>query len=219
MSEVSEGKAAGESGAGTNAEVKSFSEAEVKALLEKETAGLKGKVDELLGEKKSVSEKAKAEADRFELEREKQAKENNDFKSLFESSEAKRLEAESRYGELNNKIKTEKRDNSAIKLATEMASGTNAELLSEFIGRRLDVGEDGKVLVLDESGNPTVSTLSDLKKEFVASGKFDSLIDATKASGGGAAKPNTGGAGSGNKKLSEMTRTEKLAYYEAKRSA
>lgn len=213
------GKDAGEAGAGTNAEVKTFSEAEFNARLEKETAGLKSKVDELLGETKASKQKAKEEAQQRELDREKMAKENNDYKSLFESSEARRQEIQDLYSGLNNSIKAEKRDNAAIKMAAEMASGTNAELLSEFIGRRLDIGEDNKLVVLSEDGNPTVATLADLKKEFVASGRFDSLIDATKASGGGAAKPSTGGAGAGNKKLSDMTRSEKIEYFKNKRSA
>lgn len=209
---------AGEEGAGTNAEVKSFSEAEFNARLEKETAGLKAKVDELLGEKKTVAQKAKEESERFAKAEQERAKAENDFKSLFESSEAKRSEVETRYNELNSKIKAEKIENTSIKLATEMASGANAELLSEFIGRRLDINEGGDLVVLDDKGNPTVSTIKDLQKEFGASGKFDSLLDATKATGGGAAKPTTGRAGAGNKKLSDMNRAEKLEYFANKRA-
>lgn len=200
-----------------NAEIKSFSEAEVKAMLEKETAGLKSKVDELLGEKKSVSQKAREIEERAEQDRLKRAKEAEDYKSLFESSESKRSEIEQRYQELNSSIRNEKRSSEAFKIANELATGANAELLSEFISRRLDVGEDGQLVVTDANGNPTVSTLADLKKEFVSSGKYDALLNGTGATGGGATNSRTGGASLSGKKLSEMTRAEKIEYYKQKR--
>lgn len=200
-------------------EVKSYSEAEVKALLEKETAGLKSKVDELLGEKKSVSQKAKEAADRAEREAAERAKADGDYKSLLDSSESKRAEIEQKYKELTNSIRNEKRSNEAMRLATEMASGTNAELMASFIEKRLDINEEGKLMVLDGDGNPTVSTLSDLKKEFVSSGRFDALIDGTKASGGGAATTKAGGAGATKKKLSDMSRAEKIQYFNEKKGA
>ncbi len=198
-----------------NTEVKSYSEAEVKALLDKETAGLKSKVDELLGEKKSASQKAKEAEERAAREAEERAKQENDFKSLFESSEAKRKEIEEKYNGLNQSIRTEKRNGEAMKLATQMASGTNAELLSEFIKRRLDFNDEGKIVVLSEEGKPTVSTMADLKKELESSGRFDSLIDGTKSSGG-AAKPKVGGAGSGTD-ISKMSKQEKLEYFRQQR--
>jgi len=187
-------------------------------MIEKETGGLKAKVDELLGEKKTVAQKAKEAEERAAKEREERAKQENDFKSLFESSESKRAEVESRYTELQNSIRSEKRNTASLKLATELASGTNAELLSDFIARRIDINEKGETVVLDENGNPTVSTLADLKKEITASGRYDSLIDGAKATGGGAARSGTGGAGTGTgKDLSKMTKAEKLAYYKSKR--
>lgn len=198
-----------------NTEVKSFSEAEVKAMLEKETAGLKSKVDELLGEKKTVAQKAKEAEERAAREAEERAKQENDFKSLFESSEAKRKEIEDKYNDLNLTIRSEKRNGEAMKLATQMASGTNAELLSEFIQRRLDFNDEGKLVVLSEDGKPTVSTMADLKKEIESSGRFDSLLDGTKSSGG-AAKPKAGGAGNGTD-MSKMSKAEKLEYFRQKR--
>ena len=216
MTEAAEGKAAGEAGAGTNAEVKSFSEAEFNARLEQETAGLKAKVDELLGETKASKQKAKDEAAQREKDREKMAKENNDYKSLFDSSEAKRSEMQATIDELNQANRSREIGGTANALANEMASGHNVGIMETMIKSRLGMGEDGKVQVLSEDGSPTVATIADLRKELVASGRFDSLIDATKASGGGAAKPKTGGAGTGNKKLSDMNRAEKLEYFRNK---
>ena len=196
-------------------EVKSYSEAEVKAMLEKETAGLKSKVDELLGEKKSASQKAKEAEQRAAREAEERAKQENDFKSLFESSESKRKEIEEKYNGLNQSIRNEKRSGEAMRLATQMASGSNAELLAEFIQRRVDYDDEGKLVVLSEDGNPTVSTMKDLKKELESSGRFDSLLDGTKSSGG-AAKPKVGGANSGSD-LSKMTKAERLEYFRQQR--
>lgn len=202
---------------GAGVEVKAFSQAEVTAMIEEQTTGLKSKLDELLGEKKTVTRKAKEQAEQAEQDRLVRAKEAEDYKSLFESSESKRGEMEAKYNDLNNSIRNEKRNNESFKLANEMATGVNAELLSEFISRRLDVGEDGKMVVTDENGNPTVSTMADLKKELVSSGKFDSLLNGTGATGGGATNSRTGGAGISNKKLSEMTKTEKIEYFKQKR--
>lgn len=213
-----EGKAAGEAGAGTAAEVKSFSEAEFNARLEQETSGLKTKIDELLGEKKSLSQKAKEDEAARALERERIAKESNDFKSLFESSEAKRAELERAVSGFEKANRDREIGGTANKLANELASGHNVGIMETMIKSRLGVGDDGKVQVLSEDGSPTVSTIEDLKKEFVASGRFDSLIDATKATGGGAAKPKAGGAGTGGKKVTEMTRAEKLEYFRNKKA-
>lgn len=198
-----------------NTEVKSYSEAEVRAMLEKETSGLKNKVDELLGEKKTVAQRAKEAEQRAKEEAEQRARKEQDYQSLFESSEAKRKELEDSYNSLNSSIRNEKRTGEALKLAAKMADGANAELLAEFIQRRLDFDEEGKLIVTSEDGKPTVSTLSDLQKELTASGRFDSLLSGTKSSGG-AAKPNVGGAGKGSD-LSKLSRAEKLEYFRQKR--
>lgn len=201
-----------------NTEVKAYSEAEVKAMLEKETSGLKDKVNELLGETKTTKQKAREAEERAKREAEERAKKENDYQSLFESSQEKAGEWEQKYNELQNTIRTEKREGAAFKVAGALASGTNAELLAKFVQERVDIDETGKTVVLNEEGKPTVSTLDDLKKELVNSGRFDSLIDGSKASGGGAAKTNSGGAGVG-KDLSKMTKEQKLAYFESKRGS
>ncbi len=200
-----------------NTEVKQYSEADLKALLEKETSGLKSKVDELLGEKKTVSQKAKEAAEQAEQDRIKRAKEAEDFKSLYESSEAKRTEIEGSFNEFKSSIRTEKRNHEAFKLASEMAEGANVELLSEFVSRRLDISEDGKIQVLNADGSPTVQTISDLKKEFESSGRFDSLLSGSGSTGGGATGRKSSGAGSAGKDVSSMTKEQKLEYFKNKR--
>jgi hypothetical protein len=205
-------------GAGApNTEVKSYSEAEFREMLEKETQGLKSKVDELLGEKKTASQRAREAQEMAAREKEERAKKENDYESLFKSSQEKTKEWEEKYNGLAQKIKGEKIANASLKLSSEMASGPNSDLLSAFIERRLDVSEDGELMVLSEDGKPTVSTMADLKKEFEQSGRFDALLDATKASGGGATKSKSGGAGFNGKKLSEMTKDQKLEYFRQKK--
>ena len=72
--------------------------------------------------------------------------------------------------------------NVAMKLAAEIADGANAELLSEFIGRRLKFHDDG-VKVTDNSGNLTVSSLSDLKTEFQNDARYSALLKGNQSSG------------------------------------
>lgn len=174
-----------------------------------DTSGLKQKVEELLNESKSAKQKAREAEQRAKQEAEQRAKEENDYKSLYESSESARSSALQELEEVRKSIAQEKTDSAAMKLAAELADGTNAELLSEFIKGRIRY-DDGKVQVLDAAGNPTVSTVEDLKKEFQASGRYDALLRGSKAGGGGAAPSNGGGAA---KKLSEMTDGERITLY------
>lgn len=174
-----------------------------------DTSGLKQKVEELLNESKSAKQKAREAEERAKREAEQRAKEENDFKSLYESSEGEREKIRRELEEVRNGIAREKTDNAAMKLAAELADGTNAELLSVFIKSRIRY-EDGKVQVLDSDGNPTVSTVDDLKKEFQTSGRYDSLLRGSKAGGGGAAPSNGGGAAT---KLSEMSEKERVTLF------
>ena len=75
-------------------EVKQYSQAEVEKMIAESNSGLKSKVDELLGEKKSASQKAREAEERLAREAEQRAKEQNDYKSLFESSKQKTEEFE-----------------------------------------------------------------------------------------------------------------------------
>ena len=192
----------------------SYTQEQLDELILSSTTGLKAKVDELLGEKKKVTQASKDLEEKNRLAEEQRAKEQNDYKSLFESSQTKAQEYESKYADLNKSILSEKTNNEAIKIAGELADGPNASLLSEFIKRRIGY-IDGKIVVNDAVGNPTVSTVDDLKKEFVKSGMYDSLLRQSKATGGGA----SGGGGdrvTTTGELSKMSRSEKLEYFKNK---
>jgi DNA polymerase II small subunit/DNA polymerase delta subunit B len=196
-------------------EVKQYSQAEVEKMLQEETAGLKNKVDELLGKTVTASQKAREAEEKLSREAEQRAKEQNDYKSLFESSKQKTEEFEQKYTELKNGILQEKVNTTAMSISTELADGNNAKILSEFVKRRITYN-DGQMIVLDEAGNPTVSTIGDLKKEFIASGMFDSLLRQSKASGGSASTPSGRGI-NGKVDLLNMSRQEKLEYFRNKR--
>ncbi len=192
----------------------SYTQEQLDELILSSTTGLKAKVDELLGEKKKVTQASKDLEEKNRIAEEQRAKEQNDYKSLFESSQTKAQEYESKYADLNKSILSEKTNNEAIKIAGELADGPNASLLSEFIKRRIGY-IDGKIVVNDAVGNPTVSTVDDLKKEFVKSGMYDSLLRQSKATGGGA----SGGGGdrvTTTGELSKMSRSEKLEYFKNK---
>lgn len=197
-------------------EVKQFSKAEMEAFVEEQTAGLKSKIDELLGEKKSSQKKQREAEEQARIEREAKAKQENDYESLFKSSQEKTEEWKSKFDELQGSVRKEKRQNAAMKLASELADGANAELLSTFIAQRIDIDEGGKQVILSAEGSPTVSTLDDLKKEIRSSGKYDSLLSGSKASGASVNKSPAGRA-SGGADLTKMTKEQKLEYFKSKR--
>lgn len=129
-------------------------------------------------ERKAAEEaRAKAEAD-------------GNFEQLFKSSENERQTLAQQLEELSNNIANEKRTTAALKLAGELAEGSNAELLSDYIAKRLKF-VDNSIKVVDESGNLTVSSLADLKSEFASNARFASLLKGNKSSGGGAAGGST----------------------------
>lgn len=159
-----------------------------------ETTSIKAKMDELLGETKAAKDarrkveiEAAAEASRI-------AKEKGDFEQLHKSSEERYQTTLGELELLRGAVGNEKRDNAAMRIATELADGPNAELLSTFIVNRL-VFNDESVKVADSNGQLTVSSFDDLAAEFKNDPKFASLLKGNQSSGGGAnGGNNSGGA-------------------------
>ena len=157
-----------------------------------ETTSIKAKMDELLGETKAAKEaKRKAEAEAIE-EAARIAKEKGDFEQLHKSAEQRYQDSQKELSGLRQGIADEKRSNTAMRLATELADGPNAELLSTFIVNRLAFADDS-VKVTDSNGQLTVSTLDDLASEFKNDTKFASLLKGNQSSGGGANGGNSSG--------------------------
>lgn len=173
------------------------------ASLQAEIDRLKKHNETLIGESRSAKEKARLEAEKI-------AKEKGDFEALYKSSEEARQRLEQDMASLKQNAAKERIARESIAIASSLADGSNAELLQEFVSRRLTVSEDGSVKVVDQSGALTVSSLEDLKKEFVSSGKYNALLRPSKAEGGGA----TGDAQkSGAVKFSDMSEQERVRLY------
>tara|TARA_R110000796_G_scaffold240389_1_gene361431 strand:- start:2422 stop:3072 length:651 start_codon:yes stop_codon:yes gene_type:complete len=155
---------------------------------------MRNQLETLLTEtKRAKAAKREAEA-QAESDRERIAKEKGDFEQLHKSAEERYKTTAQELESLRISISNEKRDNAAMRVATELADGSNAELLSDFISRRLKYHEDG-VKVTDAQGNLTVSSLDDLKAEFKSNPKYSALLKGNQSSGGGASGgSNSGGA-------------------------
>lgn len=181
----------GAAGGASEQEEQSIDWAARAAELEKEREALKRKNEELLGETKAAKAARREAEEAARREAEEKAKKNGDFEQLFKSAEDKASKYEQELNTLRENIANEKRTNTALSLAGELAEGANAKLLSEFIARRLKVDDEG-VKVIDASGNLTVATLDDLKKEFSTDATYSSLLKGNQSAGGGATGSQTG---------------------------
>ena len=159
-----------------------------------ENNAMKAKMEELLTEAKRAKQAKREIEAETQAERERIAREKGDYEQLHKSAQEKYETTLSELDNLRQGIANEKRNNTAMKLAADLADGANAELLSEFIGRRLKFHEDG-VKVTDVNGNLTVSSFDDLKSEFKNDARYSALLKGNQSSGGGASGgSNSGGA-------------------------
>lgn len=189
-----------------------------------DVSGLKSKVEELLAEKKSEADKRKAAEEQARLEREEALRKSGNVEELEKSWSEKysRREAElagqleSERNTLQGQIRDLTVGRTATEIATTLAIPGSAKALLPHIERRLSVEQrDGKptVVVLDQAGKLSATTLEELKSEFTKDPAFGPLIAGSKASGGGA-----GGAGNGGGaalKRSEMSSVAKREFITA----
>lgn len=175
------------------------------ADLQSQFTAVKSKSDELLNEAKQAKLKAREAAEAREAARLEKAKKEGDFEQLLKSSENERNSLMEQLNSLKSNISQEKIKTYSMQLATELADGANAELLSEFVAKRIKYTDEG-IKVLDNTGNLTVSSLEDLKNEFLSNEKFKALLRGTKSSGGGAPGSNASSA-SNNSKVKVIDRT------------
>jgi len=151
-----------------------------------------------------------AETEAKRLAREKAEAEGN-FKQLFESSEAERKQLQSQLQGMADQSASEKGNTAALRLAMDLAGSENdAVLLADYIAKRLKF-VDNVLKVTDDSGNLTVSTVDDLKKEFANSVRFSSLLKGNQSSGGGAAGGSKGGGASPSITRSEFDSLDSIA--------
>jgi chromosome segregation ATPase len=147
--------------------------------LEKRLNSVLAKHDELLGETKN----AKREKDRIKAEQESKEKElaakNGEYEKLWKTASQEKEQLEQKLKDIRNANRQDKLSASAMKVAAELADGYNAELLSEFVKRKLEnVAEDDGTL-----GEDVIEAVA---AEFKSNEKFKSLLRGSKATGGGA---------------------------------
>lgn len=155
-----------------------------------DVSGLKRQRDELLAEKKAEQERRRAAEEQAQREADERARAEGNYQQLFESSQAELERERSSLVELRRSIEQRDINLAATRIATAIADGDNADILKEFIAKRLKVAE-GQVRVTDDSGNLTVSALADLQREFETAPRYASLVRGSQAGGGGAA-PKSG---------------------------
>lgn len=168
--------------------------------------GLKRQNQTLLDEAKAAKQRAR-DAEQAQQQREQEAaKARGDFEQLFTSSEQALAAERAKLAELTANIERRDLTSAASKVSGSIADGENADILAEFVQRRLKI-VDGQVKVTDAAGNLTIASLEDLAKEFQQAPRYASLVRGTQANGGGAAGGKGGGA---TKTWDQMTGMERV---------
>ena len=172
--------------------------------LQDEVEKLRKHSETLLAEKKAEQQKQReAQAEKDALAQE-QARKKGDFDALEKRYQDKIAKLEAEIVERDKQRDSDLVKSEALKLASSLSDNEhNQAILQMLIEKRL-TAENGQVKVVDDLGNATISTIADLKNEISTSGKFDSLITGTKASGVGA----TGQGTQGTKTLKDYTEGE-----------
>ncbi len=182
---------------------KTYTEAEVQKMVEEQVSGLKNKVDELLGEKKSANQKAKELEEQQKQQEEERLKEKEQFRELYEREQESKRELQERFEEFNSRIQKQTINAEATKLASELTRDTaRGELLQEKAAQYAKYSDDGVTFELGGVPVEKEKILTHLRE------KYPFLVDGSGATGGGAAGQQNGGAVSTTKSFSEMTGAE-----------
>lgn len=174
------------------------------ADIQSQFEAVKSKADQLLDETKKAKAQRREAEEIAKREAQEKAKKDGDYEQLLKSSEAERQKLADQLANLQSSVTREKITSESMKIAAELAKGSNAEILSEFISRRLQWTDEG-LKVTDENGNLTIATVDQLKNEFRSNEKYKSLIDGRQSTGGGAT-PTDSGADVTNSKTAEEIR-------------
>jgi hypothetical protein len=153
---------------------------------QKDIAKIAAKKEELYKETKRAKQEREAAISAHQKEVEDKALKDGEFEKLWQTTKKEKDDLEKKLKDITLSSRNEKIQIFAMKIATELADGDNAELLSEFIQKNL-----GKLA--DEAGGLSSDVLEAVKSEFKNNGKFKALLRVSKAVGGGATG-NTRGA-------------------------
>lgn len=159
-----------------------------KAMYEKAQLDLEkvaAKKEELLKEtKKAKADREEANMAAMKAAQEKAVK-DGEFEKLWQTAQQEKEELTKKLQEIANSNRKEKIQIAAMRVATELADGDNAELLSDFVARNLDK-------MADETGSLATDVLDAIKNDFKNNAKFKALLRSSKASGGGAPGSSSG---------------------------
>ena len=158
----------------------------------------------LLAEKKAETEKRRAEQAEKDKQAEELARKKGDFETLGTQYKEKIAGLEKQLADQIAERNADLIKTQSAKIASQLSSSAhNQEILQMLIEKRL-TAENGEIKVTDGNGNLTISSVDELVAEFKNGGKFDSLIDGTKASG-------TGATGQNAKQAQDYTEVERVA--------
>jgi len=190
-------------------------EKNLRATAERERDEARGQVTTLTGERDTaIQERDAAKADKG---KDVTALEQSWQQKLDAEKQGRQQDVQALTSEVERLLVT----NTAVALAGEIS--TVPELFSDVIAKRLkaEKGADGKYFtrVLDAAGQPSASTVDDLRKELLATDKYAAIIISGKGSGGGAGGTGSGGGAAPKKwldhsdaELSELRRTDRATY-------
>ena len=174
--------------------------------LQDEVEKLRKHSETLLAEKKAEQQKQReAQAEKDALAQE-QARKKGDFETLEKRYQDKIAKLEAEIVERDKQRDSDLVKSEALKLASSLSDNEHDQAILQMLIEKRLAAENGQVKVVDDLGNATISTIADLKNEISTSGKFDSLITGTKASGVGA----TGQGTQGTKQASDYTESERI---------
>ena len=182
-------------------EVKTYTAEEVEEM----TRGLKAKVDELLGEKKTVSQRAKELEEAQAAAEQERLKEKEEFKTLWEREQQAKKELQEKYESFSKQIMEKTIASESLKLMSSVAvDDSSLELLAEK-AQRYAVYTDGDVKYeiggVQVEADKVIETLSQ---------KYPRLVKGSGATGGGAAGAK--GSGAAPMKRGEMTAAQKREF-------
>jgi len=193
---------AGEDGAagGGGGESKTYTQDEVQALIEEQTGGLKKKVDELLGEKKSASQKARDLEESSRSAEEARQKEKGEFKALYEQTQASLDEERNSNKTWKEQIQLRDVKEKAGRIGNDLAKTDTkrAEVLSDYAAKFAK--HDGEQVTYEIGG---IEVSADKLKEHLTK-EYPFLVDGNGSSGGGATGARGGAASDKTAKRSQF---------------
>ena len=183
---------AGEDGAagGGGGDPKTYTQEEMQAAIDEQTGGLKKKVDELLGEKKSASQKARDLEESSRSAEEARQKEKGEFKALYEQTQASLDEERNSNKTWKEQIQLRDVKEKAGRIGNDLAKTDTkrAEVLSDYAAKFAK--HDGEQVTYEIGG---IEVSADKLKEHLTK-EYPFLVDGNGSSGGGATGARGGAA-------------------------